>query len=126
MATALAIDHIVLVARDVEVTLAWYQQHLGLSGLKVDKWRRGEVPFPSLRVNGHTIIDVLHGDPDGGGHVAHLCFAVSPDDLAALKADPTLEIEDEGIRFGARGNGPSIYVRDPDGLTVELKAYEAP
>ncbi|MBN2622681.1 MAG: maleylpyruvate isomerase N-terminal domain-containing protein, partial [Acidimicrobiales bacterium] len=45
-------------------------------------------------------------------------------DLAALAGDPDLEVVDRGPRFGARGTGESIYVRDPDGLTVEFRAYD--
>jgi hypothetical protein len=48
---------------------------------------------------------------------------VSPDDLAALTADPALTIVDQGLRFGARGIGDSIYVRDPDDLLVEFRTY---
>jgi catechol 2,3-dioxygenase-like lactoylglutathione lyase family enzyme len=52
-----------------------------------------------------------------------VCFVVPEPDLAALVADPELEIVDEGERFGARGLGQSIYVRDPDGLMVEFRCY---
>jgi catechol 2,3-dioxygenase-like lactoylglutathione lyase family enzyme len=57
------------------------------------------------------------------GHLDHICFVVSEDDRAALVADPDLEILDQGTRFGARGLGESIYVRDPDGLLVEFRSY---
>ena len=45
----LAFDHVVLIVRDVEVTLAWYQELLGLDGVRVEEWRAGVAPFPSLR-----------------------------------------------------------------------------
>ena len=41
MATALALDHLVLVVADVERTLAWYGRHAGLTGVRVDEWREG-------------------------------------------------------------------------------------
>ena len=123
MATAIAIDHVVLVCRDVEVTLAWYQRHFGLEGVRVERWRAGEVPFPSVRVSPSFIIDLERGDPEGRGHLSHLCFVVSGPDLEVLRADPELVVEDEGDRFGALGVARSIYVRDPDGLTVEARAY---
>jgi catechol 2,3-dioxygenase-like lactoylglutathione lyase family enzyme len=124
MATALALDHIVLRAADVERTLAWYQRHAGLAGVRLEEWRRGDVPFPSLRIDDQTIIDVVPAEPAvGEGHLDHLCFVVSPDDLAALSASPELEIVDQGERFGARGIGQSIYVRDPDDLIVEFRSY---
>jgi catechol 2,3-dioxygenase-like lactoylglutathione lyase family enzyme len=126
MATALALDHLVLVVSDVERSLAWYQRHAGLDDVRFDEWRAGEAPFPSLRVDPATIIDVIPGRADGSeerGHLDHICFVVSPEDLAALSSDPELEIVDEGTRFGARGLGESIYVRDPDGLLVEFRSY---
>ena len=45
------LDHLVLVVADVERTLAWYEDRFGIEPLRVDEWRRGEAPFPSLRVN---------------------------------------------------------------------------
>lgn len=125
MATALALDHLVLVVADVERSLAWYGRYAGLASERTDQWRRGEVPFPSLRVDDATIIDVLPGrDDPGRGHLDHICFAVSGADLDELMSDPDLEVVDSGRRFGARGAGDSIYVRDPDELLVEFRTYE--
>jgi catechol 2,3-dioxygenase-like lactoylglutathione lyase family enzyme len=125
MATALVLDHLVLVVADVERTLDWYGRHAGLAAERVDEWRRGEVPFPSLRIDARTIIDVIPGyaADEERGHLDHICFAVSSDDLADLAADGQLEIVDKGPRFGARGIGESIYVRDPDDLLVEFRCY---
>lgn len=123
MATALGLDHIVLVVADVERTLDWYGRHAGLAPVRVDEWRAGEAPFPSLRVDEGTIIDLVPGLEAGRGHLDHLCLVVSRSDLDALAADPELEVGERGPRFGARGTGESIYVRDPDGLTVEFRAY---
>src|SRR5687768_14680235 len=52
-------DHLVLVCADVERTLAWYLDELGLEAVRVDEWRRREVPFPSVRVSPETIIDLI-------------------------------------------------------------------
>lgn len=125
MARAHALDHIVLVVSDVERTLAWYGRHAGLEGVRVDEWRAGRAPFPSLRVDDATIIDLVPGldDPGPRGHLDHICFVVDPADLAALAADPDLEVVERGRRFGARGVGESIYVHDPDGLLLEFRAY---
>lgn len=125
-ATALALDHIVLVVGDPERTLAWYGRHAGLTGVRVDEWRAGEAPFPSLRVDEATIIDLIPGrdGDEARGHLDHVCLVVSRAGLDALAADPDLRIEDSGLRYGARGDGQSIYVRDPDGLTVEFRTYE--
>ncbi len=91
--------------------------------------RAGTVFFPSLRVNAHTIIDLLPGlDPETGdtpnGRIDHICLVVEPLDLAALAASGRFEVLDgPDQRYGARGDGTSLYVRDPDGLTVELRHY---
>lgn len=123
MAQAVGLDHIVLVVGDVERSLDWYQQHLGLGGVRIEEWRRGEAPFPSLRVTESTIIDLVPGEHTERGHLDHICFVVSRDDLDSLSADPALTIIDEGPRYGAQGDGQSIYVKDPDDLTVEIRAY---
>lgn len=125
MANALGLDHLVLVVADVERTLDWYGRHAGLAPVRVDEWRAGGAPFPSLRVDEATIIDLVPGlEPGQRGHLDHLCFVVSRSDLDALAADPDLEVAERGPRFGARGTGESIYVRDPDGLTVEFRTYD--
>ncbi len=118
-------DHLVLRCEDVERTLAWYVGVLGLEPVRVDEWRRGEVPFPSARVSSTTIIDLIPGPPEPG-RLDHLCLEVAPTDLAALAKAHGLEILDgPADRFGARGVGRSIYVRDPDGTVVELRHYGA-
>lgn len=130
MATTLGLDHLVLVVEDVQRSLDWYGRHAGLGGVRIDDWRRGEAPFPSLRVDDTTIIDLVpraDGEGAGGGiergHLDHICFVVSEADRARLAAE--LDVVDEGPRFGARGMGDSIYVRDPDGLLVEFRSYPA-
>jgi catechol 2,3-dioxygenase-like lactoylglutathione lyase family enzyme len=126
MAKATALDHLVLVVDDVERALTWYSGHLGLAEVRVEEWRAGRVPFPSLRVDEDTIIDFIARDRaelGQRGHLDHLCFVVDGDDLAELRSSPDLVIEEEGERFGARGIAHSIYVTDPDGLTVEVRAY---
>jgi catechol 2,3-dioxygenase-like lactoylglutathione lyase family enzyme len=126
MATALALDHLVLVVSDPERALDWYGRHAGLAGVRVEEWRQGRAPFPSLRVDDTTIIDLVAGDPGPGrGHLDHICFVVSPSDLDVLAEDPELQVVDRGERFGARGQGRSIYVHDPDGLLVEFRCYHA-
>ena len=125
MATAHALDHLVLVVSDVERALAWYGRHAGLAGVRVEEWRHGEAPFPSLRVHASTIIDLIPGNPGADrGHLDHFCLVVDRTGFTALAADPDLEIVDSGPRFGARGQAESIYVRDPDGLLVEFRTYD--
>lgn len=118
-------DHIVLRCTDVEANLDWYIGRLGLAPVRVDEWRRGEALFPSVRVSPDTIIDFFEGVAEPG-RLDHLCLVVAPTDLGALAASGRFEVLDgPGPRFGARGEGISLYVRDPEGTTVELRYYEA-
>lgn len=60
----------------------------------------------------------------GGRNLDHVCLATGAWDEAALRAHlaaHNVEIVEEGIRSGARGDGLSFYVRDPSGNTLELK-----
>jgi len=121
--TVTGLDHLVLDVADVERSLAFYVDQLGLTPMRVDEWRRGEILFPSVRIDATTIIDLLAGAPTGE-NVNHFCLVVDPVDLEALAASGRFEVVDgPGIRFGAQGNATSLYVRDPDGNTVELRHY---
>ncbi len=118
-----AMDHIVLNTTDVERALAWYTGVIGLAGVRVDPWRRREVPFPSVRVSAGTIIDILAAERSGT-NMDHLCLVVDRADVDAVVADTRFTIVDgPATRYGARGDGWSVYVLDPDGNTVELRSY---
>ncbi|MEU2613783.1 VOC family protein [Micromonospora sp. NPDC007271] len=118
-----AFDHLVLTVADVERSLDFYCGTLGLTPVRVDRWRAGEVPFPSVRVDPETIIDLVHGTPSGP-NVDHICLVVEPLDWAAVIDSGVFTVLTGPVpRFGARGTGTSIYVRDPDGNTVELRWY---
>jgi catechol 2,3-dioxygenase-like lactoylglutathione lyase family enzyme len=119
-------DHLVLGCADVERTLGWYVDRLGLAPDRVDEWRRGEAPFPSVRVNADTIIDLIpaSGPISEGDRLDHICLVVEATDLAALVASGEFDVVEGPVhRSGARGVGTSLYVRDPDGLVVELRHY---
>jgi catechol 2,3-dioxygenase-like lactoylglutathione lyase family enzyme len=118
------LDHIVLNVADVERSLHFYLKELGLEPVRVNDWRRQEVPFPSARVDAGTIIDLL-ATPRTGENANHFCLVVRPADFSALKASGRFDVVDgPDRRFGARGEGTSLYIRDPDGNVVELRYYE--
>ena len=120
---AIELDHIVLRCADVERTLAWYTGMLGLAPVRVDEWRRDEAPFPSVRINDGTIIDLIAGETTDG-RLDHFCVVIEQTDLDAVAQSGQFEVVDgPGTRYGARGNGTSLYVRDPDGALVELRHY---
>ncbi len=126
MVRARALDHLVLNCADVEASLRWYCDELGLEPVRVDEWRGGAAPFPSVRIDPRTIIDLLAA-PRSGVNVDHLCVVVEPVDLDALAASRRFDVVGDGPvsgLFGARGYATSLYVRDPDGNTVELRTYD--
>ena len=92
--------------------------------MRVDEWRRGEVLFPSVRIDEHTLIDLLAGERSGT-NVDHLCLVIEPADLAAIAASGRFDVvggPTDGL-YGAQGYATSLYVRDPDANVVELRAY---
>jgi len=113
------LDHVVLVSEDPERVIAWYRETLGLEPVRLEEWRRGEVPFASLRLSPDTIIDVQRGERTGT-NVDHLALVVDAD-LDALAAQHGVPGPTD--LFGARGVGRGIYLRDPDGTGVELRTY---
>ena len=118
------LDHIVINVADVERSLAWYTGLLGLTGERVDEWRAGEVPFPSVRVSEGCIFDLLATDRSGE-NIDHICLVVDPDDVDAITDDRRFDVIEGPVpRWGARGMARSVYVRDPDGNTVELRSYD--
>lgn len=119
----IGIDHLVVIAADVERSLAFYIGQLGLAPVRVDEWRDGEVFFPSVRLNPWTIIDILAGTP-GGKNVDHFCLTIEPIDLVALAESGEFDVVGGPSElFGAQGQGQGLYVRDPDGNVVELRHY---
>jgi catechol 2,3-dioxygenase-like lactoylglutathione lyase family enzyme len=125
MVKVVGLDHIVLRVADVERSLAWYRDELGLEPERVDEWRRGEVLFPSVRIDGTTVVDLLKAERSGE-NMDHVCLVIAPEDLDALKASGRFDVVTGPSRvWGAQGDGLGLYVRDPDGNVVELRHYGA-
>jgi len=117
------IDHIVLDCADVEKEVAWWRDAIGLEPLRLEEWRRKEVPFVSVRVNARTIIDLFEARRSGE-NMNHVALAVEDVDLEALAASGRFDVVSGPSRlFGARGTGIGLYVRDPEGNVVELRTY---
>jgi catechol 2,3-dioxygenase-like lactoylglutathione lyase family enzyme len=117
------LDHVVLRVADVERSLAWYCDELGCVPERVDEWRDGKIFFPSVRLDATTVIDLLQA-PRADGNVDHVCLVIEPEDLQALKDSGRFDVVDgPAARWGAQGDGTSLYVRDPDGNVVELRYY---
>jgi catechol 2,3-dioxygenase-like lactoylglutathione lyase family enzyme len=128
------IDHIVLRVRDLDRALAFYCDALGCA---VER-RRDDLGLVQLRA-GRSLIDLVPVDGElgraggappgsGGRNVDHFCVRVDPFDEAAIRAHLArhgVAAGETAKRYGAEGEGPSIYVTDPDGNTVELKGAAA-
>ncbi len=121
----LGLDHVVLRVRDQEVSRRFYCELLGATLDHVNP----KFSLVQLRF-GQALIDLLPLDsatptPSPEAGMDHLCLSIRCEDLAkvadALRAKG-VAVEGEVIeRRGAFGQGPSLYLRDPDGYRVELK-----
>ena len=125
----MAIDHIALNVADVERSLAFYHQALGLPVERLDQFRSGQVGFPSVRVTPQTVIDLMPGGEvirEGRHPLNHFALTLFTDKISELRErllEHEVEIVEEARpRWGAQGNEPSMKVLDPDGNIVELKA----
>jgi glyoxylase I family protein len=130
MLTIRGIDHVVLRVRDIDRMRKFYCDVLGAHHVAY----RPEFGMSHLRA-GSAMIDLVEvdgplGKPGGaapgreGRNMDHLCLRIEPFDekriISYLKANK-VPVGDVRNRFGAEGNGVSIYLTDPEGNTVELK-----
>lgn len=124
------LDHLVLRVVDLAAMLRFYCDVLGC---RIEK-RQEALGLVQLRA-GRSLIDLVPvdgklgragGAPPGreGRNLDHFCLRIEPFDAAAIRR----QLEAAGVvagavesRYGAEGQGPSIYVNDPEGNTVELK-----
>ena len=123
------LDHVVLLVDDMAAAQLFYTEVIGCT---VDR-SLPEYGMLQLRA-GAALIDLIAytssegawAKPDvaGGRNMDHVALATGPWDPDALRAHLAahgVDIVEEGERYGAKGDGYSVYVRDPAGNTVELK-----
>ena len=128
--TPKGLDHLVLRTNKLQQVIRFYEDVLGC---KVER-KVDTIGLYQLRA-GASLIDIVdtdgelgkRGGPppgDGGLNLDHYCLRIEPWDEGAIRK----HLEENGVkapktssRYGADGTGPSIYIWDPEGNTVELK-----
>jgi extradiol dioxygenase family protein len=129
-------DHIVLNVENEEKMMAFYSEVLQMPAERLQEYHGGEVPFPSVRLNSNTIIDLFpkkmwqKSAQAGPGHenLNHFCIALKQEEwnnlMKRLDAN-NVEVEAGPVqRWGAHGTGTSIYFRDPEKNLIEARYYE--
>ncbi len=116
------LDHVVLRVADLERAIRFYCEVLGCT----EERRVESINLVQLRA-GAALIDLIPaaGAPaPGAGNMDHFALSIAPFDEAALRAhldSHGVAVGEVATRYGAEGSGPSLYITDPDGNTVELK-----
>ena len=125
------IDHLVLRSAQVAEMVRFYEEVLGCP---VERETTPETGLTQLRA-GDALIDIVAVDSElgraGGGppgrtenNVDHFCLQIEdmgPADLRAWLESRGVACGEFESRYGAQGFGPSIYIQDPDGNTIELR-----
>ena len=133
------LDHIVLNVGNIDRSLEFYTDVLGLAPERLEEFRSGKVGFPSVRINERTIIDLFpmkDAEPAAqprsekiNGNLNHLCLVVGKDDFSEIVSYLTqrqISVREGPVsRWGARGRATSVYFLDPDGNEVEIRCYPA-
>ncbi|MFC4011027.1 VOC family protein [Nonomuraea purpurea] len=135
------LDHLVCWVSDQLESVRFYEQVVGLSGVRVEEFADGKAGFPSVRISEETVLDLMAYDMVRGveegtgvsgsaGHpVNHLCLAMNKEEFDALQ----VRLKQHGVAitgtgtnsFGARGLAPeTIYFSDPDGNMLEVRYYD--
>ncbi|MBV1919424.1 MAG: VOC family protein [Pseudomonadales bacterium] len=126
------IDHIVLRTTKLSAMMNFYCEILGCS---VERQTPEDIGLTQLRV-GSSLIDLVVVDSQlgalGGGaptlaenNLDHFCLQLQPISEVEIKQHLLsygVSVDGFSKRYGAQGFGPSLYIEDPEGNTVELKS----
>jgi len=126
------IDHVVLRTTKLPEMLNFYCEVLGC---KIERETELALGLTQLRA-GNALIDLVNVDSElgrlGGGaptqsenNLDHFCLQLQPiseDDIKQHLIGRGIEVGKFEDRYGAQGFGFSIYIKDPEGNTVELKS----
>ena len=114
------LDHVALNVADQEVSERWYRDVLGLQREHADAW--GDTPVALMTQGSGLALFSAARHGEGALQVSHVAFRLDRENFEAAQDDLrrrgiAFEIEDHGVSH-------SIYLRDPDGLKLELTTYE--
>jgi len=135
------IDHVVLWVDSPRNSLSFFVDVVGLRPVRAQEFEEGAAPFPSVRLNDLTILDLMDrstvslvqeftgGGDSGGGPINHICLSMNAAEYSALAARLIAQKVDliaGGERsFGAQGLAErSEYFHDPDGNVIEIRHYD--
>lgn len=128
------LDHLALNMKNEIAMIHFYLTALQLPAERLDEYRQGNAPFASVRINADTIIDLFpkriwdsNRDSEGVFNLNHFCLTLEKEEWHNLcgRLAFGIPIEEGPVsRWGAHGNGTSVYFRDPDANRIEARYYE--
>lgn len=124
-------DHVVFEVQDIQASADFYQKILQFPVVRMKEFLAGDAPFPSVRVNNKTLVDIFPREMWNNRRRAenpnHVCFTMGQNEVGLLKRRLSRNkvpiVRRLPQSFGAEGWGNSIYFEDPDGVTVEVRFY---
>jgi catechol 2,3-dioxygenase-like lactoylglutathione lyase family enzyme len=124
----IALDHLIVRVKDIEESVAFYTQVLGLRDAG------GRDPFTVLRVTPELTLQLAPWGTQGGDHLA---FAMGASEFEATFArvraagiaygdrfDAVGNMMGPGEEAGARGMGKALYFFDPNRHLIEIRTYD--
>jgi catechol-2,3-dioxygenase len=116
------IDHVALAVRDVEASVVWYRDVLGLGRMHEDAWGN----HPAVMGTGNTSVALFPQGSSGSQDqpargFRHLAFRVAATDFQAARV--AVEAAVVRCQYADHGVAESIYFLDPDGNQIEVTAY---
>jgi catechol 2,3-dioxygenase-like lactoylglutathione lyase family enzyme len=121
------LDHVALTVADVNRSIEWYRDVLGLEHVHEEEWGRN----PAFLISGSTglaLFPAESSDPPppqghpGGLAMWHVAFGADRRNFDAAREE--LDARDIRYSFSDHGIAHSIYFHDPDGHLIEITTYE--
>ena len=122
-----ALDHLVLTVADIEKSIAFYTQVLGMEEITFGEGRKALL-FGRQKINLHQRgAEVLPNAQNAACGTTDLCLLTDtplPQVLTELQQHGIEPISGVVPRTGAVSAIESVYLRDPDGNLLEISRYE--